>query len=69
MTRVDSAGLALAAAGKMTGISNTGTTTPMGQLSLGQLAIILLSVAMWVGAAWAIIIAVRKMGLFGRKPK
>jgi hypothetical protein len=41
----------------------------MGQLSLGQLAVILLSVGMWVGAVWAIAIAARKMKLFGRKPK
>lgn len=41
----------------------------MGQLSVGQILVILLSIAMWIGAAWAIIIAARKMGLFGRKPK
>lgn len=39
----------------------------MGQLSSAQLFIILISVAMWVGAAWAIVIAARKMGLIGRK--
>jgi hypothetical protein len=42
---------------------------PMGQLSLGQLIVILLSFAMWIGATWAVVIAARKMGLFGRKDK
>jgi hypothetical protein len=41
----------------------------MGQLSAGHLAIILISIAMWIGAAWVVVIAGRKMGLFGRKPK
>ncbi len=41
----------------------------MGQLSAGHLVIILLSLAMWIGAAWVVVIAARKMGLFGRKPK
>jgi hypothetical protein len=41
----------------------------MGQLSAGHLVIILVSIAMWIGAAWVVVIAARKMGLFGRKPK
>lgn len=41
----------------------------MGQLTASQLVVILLSVAMWVGAAWAVVIAGRKMGLFGRKDR
>lgn len=39
----------------------------MGQLSTGHLMVILLSIVMWVGAAWVIVIAARKMGLFGRR--
>lgn len=38
----------------------------MGQLSASQLIVILLSIAMWIGAVWVIIIAARKMGLFRR---
>jgi hypothetical protein len=41
----------------------------MGQVSTGHLALILLSIATWIGAAWVVIIACRKMGIFGRKPK
>ena len=41
----------------------------MGQLSAAHLGIIVLSIAMWVGAAWVIMVAVRKMGLFGRREK
>jgi hypothetical protein len=41
----------------------------MGQLSANHLLIILVSIAMWVGAAWVIVIAARKMGLFGRRGK
>ena len=41
----------------------------MGQLSASHLGIIVISIAMWVGAAWVIVIAVRKMGLFGRRGK
>lgn len=41
----------------------------MGQVSASHLALILLSIATWIGAAWVVIIAGRKMGLFGRKPK
>ena len=41
----------------------------MGQLSLTHLLIILVSIAMWVGAAWVIVVAARKMGLIGRNRK
>lgn len=41
----------------------------MGQYSLSHVAILLLSVVMWVGAAAVIIFAMRRMGLFGRRPK
>jgi hypothetical protein len=41
----------------------------MGQLGVGHLAIILISLAMWVGAGWVIVIAVRRMGLFNRRRK
>ena len=37
----------------------------MGQLSASHLIVILLGVAMWVGAAWVIVAAARKM--FGRR--
>ena len=41
----------------------------MGHLTTGHLALILLSIVMWVGAAWVILVAARKMGLFGRREK
>ena len=41
----------------------------MGQFSIGQIVLLLLSIAMWVGAAAVIVIAARKMELFKRRPK
>lgn len=41
----------------------------MGHYSTSHLVILLLSIAMWVGAAAVIIYAVRRMGLFGRRRK
>lgn len=41
----------------------------MGQISLSHVLILLLSIAMWIGAAAVIIFAMRRMGLFGRRPK
>ena len=41
----------------------------MGHIGAGHLGIILISIAMWVGAGWVIVVALRKMGLFGRREK
>ena len=41
----------------------------MGQFSLSHVLILLLSIGMWVGAAAVIIFSVRRMGLFGPRPK
>lgn len=41
----------------------------MGQISLSHVLVLLLSIAMWIGAAAVIIFAMRRMGLFGRRPK
>lgn len=41
----------------------------MGEFSISHVLVLLLSIAMWVGAAAVILIAVRKIGLFGRRPK
>lgn len=41
----------------------------MGQFSLTHILVLLLSIAMWIGAAAVIVFAMRRMGLFGRRPK
>jgi hypothetical protein len=41
----------------------------MGQFSISHILIILLSIATWVGVAAVIIFTLRKIGLFGRRPK
>ena len=41
----------------------------MGEYSTSHALVLLISIAMWVGAAAVIFIAVRKIGLFGRRPK
>ena len=39
----------------------------MGQFSISHILVLLLSIAMWVGAAAVIVVALRRMGLFGRR--
>ena len=39
----------------------------MGQYSISHILVLLLSIAMWVGAAAVIVVALRRMGLFGRR--
>jgi hypothetical protein len=41
----------------------------MGQVSAGHIVLILISIASWIGAAWVVVVAARKMGLFNRKRK
>ncbi|KAB7649001.1 hypothetical protein [Polymorphobacter fuscus] len=41
----------------------------MGHYSASHVIVLLISILMWVGAAAAIVVAGRKMGLFGRRPK
>ena len=41
----------------------------MGQFSLSHILVLLLVIGMWVGAAAVIVFAMRKMGLFGPRPK
>ena len=39
----------------------------MSHISASHIVILLLSIAMWVGAAAVIVYAIRRMGLFGRR--
>lgn len=41
----------------------------MGQFSLSHVLILMLSFATWFGAVAVIVITLRKIGLFGRRPK